>query len=45
MDPRVRHLFSSRFGHENIATAILPLLLIQEEHLSVNGEIMCAKYW
>ena len=29
----------------NISTAILPLLLIQEEHLSVNGEKMCAKYW
>ena len=23
---------SRRFGHENIATAILPLALIQEEH-------------
>ena len=33
------------FGHENISTAILPLLLIQEEQLSVNGERMCAKYW
>ena len=34
-----------RFGHEIIATAILPLLLIQEEQLSVNGKRMCAKYW
>ena len=24
---------------------IIPLPLIQEEHLSVNGEMMCAKYW
>ena len=32
----------SIFGHENISTAILPLPLIQEEHLSVNGEKMCA---
>ena len=23
---------------------IIPLPLIQEEHLSVNGEMMCAKY-
>ena len=37
--------FSWRFGHENISKAILPLPLIQEEHLSVNGEMMCAKYW
>ena len=29
---------------KNISTAILPLPLIQEEHLSVNGEKMCAKY-
>ena len=28
-----------------ISTAILPLPLIQEEHLSVNGERMGAKYW
>ena len=45
IDPHVRHIFSIRFGHENISMAILPLLLIQEEHLSVNGEMMCAKYW
>ena len=25
--------------------AILPLPLIQEQQLSVNGERMCAKYW
>ena len=29
---------SRRFGHENISTAILPLLLKQEEHLSVSGD-------
>ena len=45
IDPRVRHIFSRRFGHENISTTILPLPLIQEEHLSVNGERMGAKYW
>ena len=42
IDPRVRHIFSLRFGHEIISTAILPLSLIQEEHLSVNGEKRCA---
>ena len=30
---------------EIISMAILPLPLIQEEQLSVNGERMCAKYW
>ena len=45
IDPHVRHIFSPGFGHEIISTAILPLLLIQEEQLSVNGERMCAKYW
>ena len=45
IDPRVRCIFSLRFGHENISTAILPLPLIQEEHLSVNGEWMGAKHW
>ena len=44
IDPRVRHIFSGRFGHEIISTAILPLLLIQEEQLSVNGERMWAKH-
>ena len=32
-DPHVRHILSWRLGHENISTAILPL--IQEEQLSV----------
>ena len=32
-------------GHEIISTAILPLPLITEEQLSVNGERICAKYW
>ena len=45
IDPRVRHIFSRIFGHEIISTAILPLPLIQEEQLSINGERMCAKYW
>ena len=44
-DPRVRHILSWRLGHEKISTAILPLPLIQEEQLSVNGERMCTKYW
>ena len=44
-DPHVRHILSWRLGHENISTAILPLLLIQEEQLSVTGEKMCTKYW
>ena len=29
----------------NQIEAILPLLLIQEGHLSVTGERMCTKYW
>ena len=33
------------FCGENISTAILPLPLIQEEQLLVNGERMYAKYW
>ena len=45
IDPRVQHIFLSRFGHENISTAILPLPLIQEEYLPVNSEMMCAKNW
>ena len=44
-NPLTRHIFSRIFGHENISMAILPLPLIQEEHLSVNGVKMCAKYW
>ena len=32
-------------GHEKNSTAILPLLLIQEEQLSVIGERMCTEYW
>ena len=44
-DPHVRHILSWRLGHENISTAILPLMQIQEEQLSVTGERMCTKYW
>ena len=40
IDPRVQHIFLRRFGHDNISMAILPLPLIQEEQLSVNGERM-----
>ena len=31
IDPRIRHILSKRFGHENISSAILPLSLVQEE--------------
>ena len=44
-DPHIRHILSSRLGHEYISRAILPLPLIQEEQLSVTGERMCTKYW
>ena len=43
-NPHVRHILLWRLGHENISTAILPLLLIQKEQLSVTGERMCTKY-
>ena len=45
IDPRVWHTVSLIFGYEIVSTVILPLPLIQEEQLSVNGERMCAKYW
>ena len=38
INTRVRYIFSRRFGHEIISTAILPLSLIQKQLLSVNGE-------
>ena len=41
-DLHVRHILSWRLGHETNSTAILPLPLIQEEQLSVTGEIKCA---
>ena len=44
-DPHIRHILLWRLGRENISTAILPLLLIQEEQLSVTGEQICTKYW
>ena len=44
-DPHVQHILSWRLGHEKISTAILPLPLIQEEQLLVNGERICTKYW
>ena len=37
--------FCEDLVHEFISTALLLLPLIQEEQLSVNGEMMCAKYW
>ena len=43
--PHFRHILSWRFGHENISTTILPLPLIQEEHLSVTGKRMGTEYW
>ena len=45
LDPHIRHILSWRLVHENISTSILPLLLIQEEQLSVTGERMCTKHW
>ena len=39
-DHHIQYILSWRLGHENISTAILPLLLIQEEQLSVTGERM-----
>ena len=44
LDPQVWHVLSWRLGYENICTAILLLLLIQEEKLSVTGERMYTKY-
>ena len=43
--PLGMHILSWRLGHKKISTAILPLLLIQEEQLSVTGKRMCTKYW
>ena len=41
-DPgRVGYILLCRFDHEIFATAILSLLLIQEEKLSVSGGRMC----
>ena len=44
-DPHVRHILLWRLGPEKISTAILPLLLIQEEQLSVTSKRLCTKYW
>ena len=44
-DPHIRHILSWTLGHEKISAVILPLLLIQEEQLSVTGERRCTKYW
>ena len=38
-------LASGTSFREDLVMKIFPLPLIQEEHLSVNGEKMCAKYW
>ena len=38
------HIFV-KIDHEIISTAILLLLLIQEELFSVTSECMCRKYW
>ena len=37
--------FHGDLDMQNISTSILPLLLIQEEQLSVTGKRMCTKYW
>ena len=39
------NILSLRFGHENVSTTILSLLLIQEGQLSATGERMGTKYW
>ena len=44
-DSHVRHILSWRLYHKKFSTASLPLMLIQEEQLSVTGEGMCTKYW
>ena len=44
-DPHFWNILCWRLGHEKISTAILPLLLIQEEQLSATGERMCTKCW
>ena len=38
-------MLSWRLGHEKISTAIHPLLLVQEEQLSVTDERMCTQDW
>ena len=38
-------LTSGTSFREDLFTKIFLLLLIQEEHLSVNGKMMCAEYW
>ena len=43
--PHVRYILSWRLGYEKISMAFLPLPLIQEEQLSVNGEKMCTTCW
>ena len=40
-NPQVQQILSWRLGHEKVSTAILPLPLIQEEHLAVTGERLC----
>ena len=44
-DPHVLQHSFVEIGHGIIATAILPLPLIEEGQLSVTGERMCTKYW
>ena len=50
-DPGVARLIPARshtsveIDHEIISTAILLLLLIQEESLSVTTKSMCTMYW
>ena len=47
--PRSILAFGTSFREDSVMKIflwpIIPLPLIQEEHLSVNGERMCAKYW
>ena len=43
--PTVGTFFHGDLVMKKVSMAILPLLLIQEEQLSVTGERMCTKYW
>ena len=44
-EPQPGHLTFMGVDCELISSAILPLLLILEEQLSVTGESMCTMYW
>ena len=42
----LRNMFILKKGHQpGVYVPLRALFLVQEEHLSVNGKKMCAKYW